>query len=224
MGFKKKIAFTLAEVLIVIGIIGIIAQMTIPTLVAQTQKNVLKSQFNKMVAEVSQAIIYTKLELGVDNLQNAYVYYNGTEYVNAAEFVNAFYRQLKVIGTQSYSTWPVNYNNTATAYWWGIGEEAPNQVLADGSSINCMINAWMINISVDVNGPLKKPNKTGYDIFGFYIDSRDVLQTRNPVNWPPYYICTQSSNSQTNGLACSYYALMDKNPDDPTKGYWDSLK
>ena len=36
--FKKKIAFTLAEVLITLAIIGVVAAMTIPTLIADYQK------------------------------------------------------------------------------------------------------------------------------------------------------------------------------------------
>lgn len=35
---KRYAAFTLAEVLIVLGILGVIAEMTIPTLVQNTQK------------------------------------------------------------------------------------------------------------------------------------------------------------------------------------------
>ena len=36
--YKKELAFTLAEVLITIGIIGIVAAMTIPTLIFKNQK------------------------------------------------------------------------------------------------------------------------------------------------------------------------------------------
>ncbi len=39
--FKSSFAFTLAEVIIVVGVIGIVAQMTIPTLV----KNVQRQQY-----------------------------------------------------------------------------------------------------------------------------------------------------------------------------------
>ena len=49
---SKKAAFTLAEVLITLGIIGIVAAMTIPTLVSNYQKKVLKTQFTKKYAEI----------------------------------------------------------------------------------------------------------------------------------------------------------------------------
>lgn len=35
---KKKLAFTLAEVLITLGIIGVVAAMTIPNLIASNEK------------------------------------------------------------------------------------------------------------------------------------------------------------------------------------------
>ena len=46
---KKKVAFTLAEVLITLGIIGVVAAITIPGLVADYQKKVLVAQFKKTI-------------------------------------------------------------------------------------------------------------------------------------------------------------------------------
>lgn len=43
----KHVAFTLAEVLITLGIIGIVAAITIPALVSQYQKYVIRNQFKK---------------------------------------------------------------------------------------------------------------------------------------------------------------------------------
>ena len=53
---KKKAAFTLAEVLITLGIIGIVAAMTLPTLIADYQKKVLETQYKKGVAVLSNGI------------------------------------------------------------------------------------------------------------------------------------------------------------------------
>ena len=43
----RRVAFTLAEVLITLGIIGVVAAMTMPVLFANYQKLVLKNQFKK---------------------------------------------------------------------------------------------------------------------------------------------------------------------------------
>ena len=53
--FKKKIAFTLAEVLITLGIIGIVAAMTIPTLIANYQKKITTTRLKHAYSLVTQS-------------------------------------------------------------------------------------------------------------------------------------------------------------------------
>lgn len=53
---KKSYGFTLAEVLITLGIIGVVAAMTIPTLMNQTSGAEFKAGFKKMVSSLNQAI------------------------------------------------------------------------------------------------------------------------------------------------------------------------
>lgn len=55
MTTKALFGFTLAEVLITLGIIGIVAAMTIPTLMTNNQSKKLKSQFLKSYSTISQA-------------------------------------------------------------------------------------------------------------------------------------------------------------------------
>lgn len=52
----SRLAFTIAEVLIVLGIIGIIAEMTIPTLMKNTQDAEFKAGFKKSFSEIAQAL------------------------------------------------------------------------------------------------------------------------------------------------------------------------
>ena len=62
--FKKKAAFTLAEVLITIGIIGVVAAMTIPTLVANYKKKVVETRLVKVYSTFNQAIKMSEAEHG----------------------------------------------------------------------------------------------------------------------------------------------------------------
>lgn len=57
-------AFTLAEVLIVIGVIGIVAKMTIPSLVKDYQKQVTVSKLKKAYTVLIQATTLSKLDNG----------------------------------------------------------------------------------------------------------------------------------------------------------------
>ncbi len=62
--FKRYKAFTLAEVVIVLGIIGIIAEVTIPQLVHDVQEAVLKSQFQKAYSSLSSMFSKAKADMG----------------------------------------------------------------------------------------------------------------------------------------------------------------
>ena len=53
---KRQTGFTLAEVLITLGIIGVVAAMTIPTLMSNTGKSEFKTAFKKVVSAVNQAV------------------------------------------------------------------------------------------------------------------------------------------------------------------------
>ena len=53
---SKKAAFTLAEVLITLGIIGVVAAMTIPTLISNYQEKTLNTQFKRAYALINQGL------------------------------------------------------------------------------------------------------------------------------------------------------------------------
>ena len=66
----KRTAFTLAEVLITLGIIGIVAALTIPTLTANIRRAELKNRFKKTDSIVTQAIQKTVQELGYNKFDD----------------------------------------------------------------------------------------------------------------------------------------------------------
>lgn len=58
---KEKNSFTLAEVLITLGIIGIVAAMTLPTLIQNHNKKVVETRLMKFYSTMNQAIQLQKL-------------------------------------------------------------------------------------------------------------------------------------------------------------------
>ena len=58
----KRFGFTLAEVLITLGIIGVVAAMSIPTLIANTNSAKFRSQFKKTVATLNQAALMSQAQ------------------------------------------------------------------------------------------------------------------------------------------------------------------
>lgn len=56
MKYKKQKAFTMAEVLITIGIIGVVAAMTLPTLMGAYKKSVTENKLKVMYSTLSNAL------------------------------------------------------------------------------------------------------------------------------------------------------------------------
>ena len=61
---SRNSAFTLAEILITIGIIGVVAAMTLPTLIGNYQKKQVISQLKKAFSEYAQAMQMAQVENG----------------------------------------------------------------------------------------------------------------------------------------------------------------
>ena len=61
---KKELAFTLAEVLITIGIIGVVAAMTMPVLIQNYRNHVVETRLQKVYSVMNQAIKQSELVNG----------------------------------------------------------------------------------------------------------------------------------------------------------------
>ena len=77
----KRFGFTLAEVLITLGIIGVVAAMTIPTLIANTNSAKFRSQFKKSLSTLNQAGLMAQAQYDFD--------YAGTDTVCGADKAGA---------------------------------------------------------------------------------------------------------------------------------------
>ena len=60
----KRVAFTLAEVLITLGIIGVVAALTIPTLVQNYRQHVVETRLQKFYTTFNQAITMAEAQYG----------------------------------------------------------------------------------------------------------------------------------------------------------------
>ena len=250
--YSLKRAFTLAEVLITLGIIGVVAALTIPTLINNYQKKVLKTQFMKKYAEISQSVLLAKNETN-GNFKAYCVLFDGTNYYNQAECKAMFNKYFKVVGTCRYKDDVLTYNKQSSAYVDAGVVTKPTQLLADGSCYDIRVNSALLGFTFDMNGPDKGPNALGHDIFSFHMDSNDYLQPiKQSATYPNDEIdaaiaeceekytgielascragaqqkgrpCNKTSTQQGNGIGCSWFALHDVCPDDATQGYWDCL-
>ena len=66
----KKSAFTLAEVLVTLSIIGVVAAMTMPILIKNYQKHVLVNQLKKSYSVISQIFNKMMADEGVEKFED----------------------------------------------------------------------------------------------------------------------------------------------------------
>ncbi len=150
---KRKTAFTLAEVLITLGIIGIVASLTMPTLIQNYKKQQATARIKKFVSITNQALITAENDLGP---REDWVIEGGSAEGNSdASF---------------------NFLNTYIKPYIKSAEIEKRQLLnmsmatlrfVDGSQMSVKIGACY-DIYYDINGE-NKPNKLGKDIFVFIL-------------------------------------------------------
>ncbi len=153
---KKKVwAFTLAEVLITLGIIGVVAAMTIPTLMQKTNRSEHVAAAKKFYANFTNAIKQAEVENGP--------WYKWEGNVNEIILAN-----MKVVKDCGYTF----RGCFANSYKYLDGEEFDPEseldsgysyILSDGSSVH-LDSGYDTIVTFDTNG-IKGPNQYGIDLF-----------------------------------------------------------
>lgn len=219
----KNNGFTLAEVLITLGIIGVVAAMTIPTLLNKTNDAELKTKWKKEYSVMSQAA----LQLANDNGGSLIgVLNNSATSNNTRDAFEPYLHYIKECdaGSSFGNCWEgsakgLNGNVIADASNWN---DQAGLILSDGASISfqgatptwasCSVDVGSGNpllicgyVPVDVNGPKKGPNVVGKDIFSFWILPNGTILPEG---------CSQDGRDNCNtsgtGTSCSAKYLFGK--------------
>lgn len=216
-----KKAFTLAEVLITLGIIGVVAAMTLPALIQQNRNKELQTGLKKAYSVLQQAFLFYQAETGTPIIEGDFLHLGGEK------FKSVLVKYMQVIedcGTYGQETsnsscmpnYPAdvskNYKNfNGTNYVNMECFDDGQFILSDGMLV--MINtigACPLNVSIDVNGYRKGPNRFGQDLFMFIINGNRLYPAglnRN-IGWGDMP-CNKSSTEWTNGGGCTARALLE---------------
>ena len=206
--FLKKpcVAFTMAEVLITLGIIGIIAAMTLPSLIQRQQNMVNVTTLKKFYTVFSQGINLMKSQTGCEDV--ACLGFVGE--VSDEDWNNQMESKMKKLfnitkmckyGNNACTT-PI-YQLSGVVQENGFSKTNFSFMTADGIKIKIMPKtegAEWNSITVDVNGD-KKPNTIGRDIFLFRMDNKGLIH--------PYYGLVYSNGNRhmywkTNEMLCGW--------------------
>ena len=179
-------AFTLAEVLITLGVIGVVAAITLPTVIAKYQKAQTVSKLKKVYSAILQAYENSKVENGEYKEWELSSSTNPKEYV--MKYWAPYFKLLKICDTYQECGYEITrpwkqIDGITTAAEDVTGTKARHAIiLTDGTVLSFRIPPSDINngngtakVNIDINGA-KKPNKHSRDYFIMEITSDGKLR------------------------------------------------
>ena len=184
INYKNLIAFTLAEILITLGIIGVVAALTMPTLMSNIQKNKIETQLKHSYATIQQVFKMAEVDHGdmagwgltngtikgnggtiMNNLVNTYM----LPYLSGASFSKSAIQNIGYTDGIKYPDGTTWLEPTAAATSLRL-KNGVNLFFGTGGMIVPYPGGIQIEttdsfrIYIDVNGN-GKPNVLGKDIF-----------------------------------------------------------
>ncbi|MFA7658966.1 MAG: type II secretion system protein [Candidatus Gastranaerophilaceae bacterium] len=183
-------AFTLAEVLIVLGIIGVVAAYTITALIADSQKAAYVAGVKSAYSKWNQALIQMAADGGC--IGDLSCFFDSADLHTMGDKIAGYFNVVKNCDTTTSGcfsdTVAGNFDGSDTASGYdaayrfitadGVAVRLNTASLGCGGSGSSLTKICMAYVLVDING-LKKPNALGRDIFRFVIDN-----TNGPALYP----------------------------------------
>ena len=199
------LAFTLTEVLITLGVIGVVSAMTLPSVIKNYQKHKTVNQLKKVYTVLNQAFRMSEIDNG------DYEHWNKIAEIGKTEYVNKYWKPyLKVLKTCNNYT-ECGYSESTP--WMNAinsrknGNIIPNNslILSDGTLIIFKDNSR--NILVDLNS-YSAPNRFGHDLFQFNIYKEEI----KPAGLDGYAcegFCNKTKDTSDNGEWCAGKIVQD---------------
>ncbi len=202
--------FTLAETLITLVIIGVVAALTVPTLIAKHRAQQFSSRLKSSYSMLGQLVNnMNSQEMKLTITDN---YPTGTVFPVALKYLNSVGSEGRVLSIQPTLKKYHTYNNADIIHidWFDDGMID----LLDGTTLFIQNHSQTkVMLSIDLNGRYKKPNQLGKDLFMF-----EILNSGNLVpmgskgttytNHSTY--CSDTSTNRLNGSSCTVKALQDE--------------
>lgn len=226
-----KNAFTIAEVLITLGIIGVVAAMTLPTIIDNSRNKQLESALKKSYSTIAQALDMYYAEEGVrltpKNCGRLQLKPILMKYINTVRDCGTdgrVHNSSKLCIVHNAYLTEEEKADVYKAYKSLDGNSDVNMgVFDDGQFVINDTSLVLIEnnnnknlfISVDVNGFNRRPNRLGIDLFMFQISDEGALLPMGIEG--TYYthtfgklLCDNTLRVYMNGAACTYRALTEK--------------
>ena len=213
----SKAAFTLAEVLITLGVIGIVSALTIPGLMTAYKAHQLRTQFLKSYSTVQQAF----KQMEADDVSLNQSDYGSNDGIKFYEVFARYVKPAKLCFRSNLGLPCYNYSIDASGVYKNLtGKLKIANTLFDDGQIALLDgtlllfespNSSLTFVFVDLNGAKNQPNRLGYDLFVFQFND-GVLKTMGDKDTKYTNMnrfCDKNSNERVNGMACAQLAKSD---------------
>lgn len=178
-------AFTLAEVLITLGIIGIVASLTLPAIIQKQNEKATVTALKKFYSSISQAYLFAKNEYGSVNEWYSYSEESTQSERSkiAAERLSKYMKNTRVC-YEADGCFPDMVYNRIDGQTAGHLQNTDYSRLITSDGMNVLIDVEKREkydflytvIIVDING-YKKPNTIGRDTFSFILLKDKIIPT-----------------------------------------------
>ncbi|MBP7211831.1 type II secretion system protein [bacterium] len=218
----RLLAFTLAEVLITLGIIGIVAALTIPTLMQKSQERETVSKLKKVYSTLSNAYNLAVNDEGnpdewdLDTNNNRILTYlmphlnvlkDCTKNSISDCNINLKYKYLNGVNATSYNSYPGIFLSDGTLILSQKLSE-PNCSGKRGESLP--LSNICGEYYIDING-IQKPNILGKDMFYFYLSEYGIIPFGTKGDSDSFSKNCSISSSWSWG--CTAWVLQNENMD-----------
>ncbi len=175
---QNKEGFTLAEVLITLGIIGVVAAMTIPTLITNAQKKETVTRLKGAYSQIAQAIRMSEADNGeITGWDFTNIDWFETYLINYLKYQKDNFKDISDEKSIPYKQISGTRESGLALIRPGFGGSKVYTLL-NGVDIISGGDASIQNgrgFIIDTNGINSRPNQFGKDTFYFVIDSEHGL-------------------------------------------------
>lgn len=218
-----KRGFTLAEVLITLGIIGIVAALTIPILISNYQEKQTVTRVKEAYTLLNSAVQMAVVEHGpintwltgsiTDDGELNYRTFSPMLFEKIIPYLKTVFTCTGLLECRPYAYTYGNLTGKAAPMWIlnYTGAKLLNGTYIQIQSTGSCTSQYEIQnacgtIRIDVNGP-NPPNQTGRDIFLFAINNEGYVL---PYKFNPQR-CNLTDSLYVNGNACTEWVILKGN-------------
>ena len=204
----KNKSFTLAEMLVVMTIIAVLAMLTIPTVITTNRDRAYSEKLEKTYQKIENSLIINQI-LGLDVSSFGVSAINKP--MNSKQFYEILLGTLKIIkdcnSTEEGCFDSDNLSGYKLRMLNGAGILINDDFSGETDSVDSN-NKIMGSTYIDIDG-INGINKAGIDQFGFYTTLKGLI----PMGGPQDKLMPFSQCLAEGGFACSAWVLVNKNMD-----------